>query len=121
VVELLFGHGVTLFLLIVFSIIVSVNFHYKKKGKLGRLISSSWWRSAAASTFSGGIADSSNRRRCLCFFLTFSLFNKTIETLCALSSFTLPQISGCLSSFSQRLNLFAPFVYSLVTTYILSS
>jgi hypothetical protein len=95
--------------------------HYKKKGKLGRLISSSWWRSAAASTFSGGYADSSNRRRCLCFFLTFSLFNKTIETLCALSSFTLPQISGCLSSFSQRLNLFAPFVYSLVTTYILSS
>ncbi|KAK2456288.1 hypothetical protein QL285_003667 [Trifolium repens] len=67
--------------------------HYKKKGKRGRLISSGWWRSAAASTFTGGYADSSNRRRCLCFFLNFSLFNKTIESLCALSSFTLPQIS----------------------------
>jgi hypothetical protein len=71
---------------------ILLNF-YKKKGKRGRLISSGWWRSAAASTFTGGYADSSNRRRCLCFFLNFSLFNKTIESLCALSSFTLPQIS----------------------------
>jgi hypothetical protein len=70
-----------------------MHIHYKKKGKQWWSISGSWYRTAAASTFTGGYAGSSNRRGLYFCFFTFLFFNKRLKSFVPLSSFTLPHAS----------------------------
>jgi hypothetical protein len=83
-----------------------MHIHYKKKGKQWWSISGSWYRTAAASTFTGGYAGSSNRRGLYFCFFTFLFFNKRLKSFVP----SLPSHSLMPLFLLPAIHLFAPFV-----------